>query len=145
MPSSKAFKSQGAVLQYGDKGDGTSTVWTTVAELKQVQRSGQKSDMADVTNLDSPSAYREKLPTLLDAGEVTMGGNYLGNQDASQGELQTLFDGQTLRDWKVVLPNSFGTWTFKAYVTEATNFDLQFDKEATFTAKLTITGPATFA
>ncbi len=142
---SKSFRPQGIVLQT-DKGTGT---FEPIAEVKKIDFTGGKADMADVTNQDSVGAHREFLPTLLDAGELSFDGNYLGNLDASQADLQTLFEGQTLSQWKIILPIppgetvSRGTWSFAAYVNA---FDPVFpvDKEASFTAKLKITGPRTF-
>jgi predicted secreted protein len=139
---SKAFKAQGSILQ-SDLGAGGGT-FTEIAEVTKIARTGGKSDMADVTNMDSPSAYREYLPTLLDAGDISIDGNYLGNQDASQASFQALFDNQTLSTWEIVLPQSFGTWTFSAYVS-AFDFDLPHDKQATFSAKLKITGKPSFS
>ena len=146
--ASKSFRPQGLLLQQ-DNPAGSGGGFTTIAEVKKVDFTGGKADTADVTNQDSLGAYREHLPTLLDAGELSFDGNYLGNVDTTQAELQTTFDSQILSSWQIVLPippgeaASRGTWTFKAYVT---SFDPQFpvDKEATFTAKLKITGPRTF-
>lgn len=137
---SQAFKAQGTILQ-GDFGSGGTQ--TPVAEIVKIQRTGGKSDLADVTNLQSPSAFREYLPTLLDAGEVSLDGNYLGNEDDSQQSFQTMFNNQTLGAWSIILPSSRGTWTFSAYVSSF-DFDLPHDKQATFTAKLKITGAPTF-
>jgi predicted secreted protein len=142
---SKAFRAQGLVLST-DQGTG-STI--EIAEIKKVDFTGGKSDMADVTNMDSVGAHREFLPTLLDAGELSFDGNYLGNADSSQAALQALFEGQIKSTWNIVLPVppgetvSRGTWSFAAYVNA---FDPVFptDKESSFTCKLKITGPRTF-
>lgn len=146
--SSKAFRSQGLLLQV-DNPAGSGSGFNTVAEAKKVGFTGGKADTTDVTSQDSVGAYREFLPTLLDAGELSFDGNYLGNIEATQSELQTTFDNQILANWQIVLPTpqneiaSRGTWSFKAYVT---SFDPDFpvDKEASFTCKLKITGPRTF-
>lgn len=145
---SKAFRPQGLLLQV-DNPAGSNGGFTTVAEVKKVDFTGGKSDTADVTSMDSAGAYREFLPTLLDSGELSFDGNYLGNADTTQAELQSTFDSQILANWKIILPTppgenaSRGTWTFKAFVT---SFDPVFpiDKEASFTCKLKITGPRTF-
>lgn len=145
---SKAFRPQGLLLQQ-DNPAGSGSGLTTIAEVKKVDFTGGKADTADVTNMDSTGAYREFLPTLLDAGELSFDGNYLGGIETTQAELQSTFDSQILSSWKIVLPTppgesaSRGSWTFKAYVT---SFDPAFpvDKEASFTAKLKITGARTF-
>lgn len=145
---SKAFRAQALQLQ-GDNPAGSGGGFVTLAEIKKVDFTGGKADVADVTNMDSTGAYREWLPTLLDAGELSFDGNYLGNADTAQTTLQSSFDAQVLANWQIILPTppgesaSRGTWSFKAYVTA---YDPSFpvDKEASFTAKLKITGPRTF-
>jgi predicted secreted protein len=138
---SQAFAGRGSTLERGD-GDFSET-FTPIAELRKITRSGSKADLADVTNMES-GAYREKLPTLLEPGEISFEGNYIPS-DATQGYLQTDFDNQALHNWQIVLPGSRGTWSFKAYVTAIDVPDLQVDKEALITGKLTITGAPSFS
>jgi predicted secreted protein len=144
---SKAFAGQGAALTMGN--GASPEVFTKLAELKSIQRSGAKADQVDVTNMDSIGAYREYLATLLDAGEISFTGNYIPS-DATQAALQTTFDARAVVNWKIVLPPagtyivSLGTWTFAAFVT-AFDFDIPHDKEATISGKLKITGKPVFA
>lgn len=138
---SKAFAGQGAELQLGD--GGSPEAFSTIAEVTKVQRSGSKMDLVDVTNMDSIGAYREKLATLLDGGEISFDANYVPS-DATQVSLQSQFDNRTLSNWKIVLPGARGTWSFKAYSISA-DFDLSVDKASTFTGKLAITGKPSFA
>ena len=136
MSVSQAVKGQGTVTTIGGN---------VIAELTKVDRTGGKANFSNVTNMDSTGGYEEMLPTTLVAGDVTIAGNFLGNVDASQEALQTLFDNQTLNACTITLPSGRGTFSFNAYVAEPPNFALEFDKAATFTAKLTITGKPTFA
>jgi predicted secreted protein len=138
---SNSFSGQGSQLQVGDGVIGSES-FTTVAEVKNIQRTGSKSDQVDVTNMDSVGAYREYLPTLLDAGEISFTGNYIP-ADATQQNLQTLFDNRTKRNCKIVLPNSLGHWAFAAYIA-GLDFDLSVDKEATISVKLKVTGKPVF-
>ena len=82
---SKAFQGIGTKLQRGD-GAGPE-VFTTIAEMVKVQQSGSKADIVDVTNLDSPNAYKEKLVTILDAGQIAFDGNMVAD-DATQQNVQ---------------------------------------------------------
>jgi hypothetical protein len=144
---SNAFAGRSSQLQRGD-GATPTEVFTAIAEIKKITRGGSKADLADVTNMDSGN-YREYLPTLLTPGEITFEGNYIPN-DPTTATLQSDFDGQQLHHWRIVLPStsayptSLGQWEFSAYVTGLDLPDLQVDKEATMTAKLTITGAPTF-
>jgi Lambda phage tail tube protein, TTP len=145
--SSQAFAGRASHLQRGDGNTPTET-FVAILELKKISRTGSKADLADVTNMDS-GVYREYLPTLLAAGEIAFEGNYIPN-DTTQQDLQTDFDTQRLGNWKIALPPAGtytvtqGTWTFKAYVTALEVPDLQVDKEATTSGKLTITGAPSF-
>jgi hypothetical protein len=141
MPS-QAFAGRSSQLQRGD-GATPTEVFSTIAEVRKITRSGSKADLADVTNMDSGN-YREFLPTLLDAGEIALEGNYIPS-DITQGLLQADFDGQAKHNWKIVLPAARGHWSFAAYVVGVDTPDLQVDKEATFSSRLKITGAATFA
>jgi predicted secreted protein len=144
---SKAFAPIGSVLSVGS---GSPLSFTAIAEIQTIQRTGSKSDLVDVTNMQSIDGYREYLATLRDAGDVSFSGNYIPN-DATQQLLQTLFDGATLSDWEIVLPpdatqgfeTSLGTWSFSAYV-QSNDYDLPHDKEGKISGKLKITGKPVF-
>lgn len=134
---SLAFRGEGTLLTIGAN---------VIAELTKIERSGAKADLQDVTNMQSVGAYREWLPTLLDAGDITIEGNFLGNQEATQQSLQTLFDAQTLSTGcTIAFPGAKGTFTFSCYVSEQPAFSATVEKQVTFTAKLKITGQPTFA
>jgi predicted secreted protein len=139
---SRAFAGQGSQLQLGAGTPAAPGAYTTIAEVTKIQRSGSKMDLVDVTNMDSIGAYREKLATLLDAGDVAFDMNYIPS-DVTQQSLQALFDNRTLAPWQIVLPNSLGTWNFNAYLM-SNDFDLSTDKASTLTAKLSITGKPVF-
>ncbi|SRR6266403_1290933 len=137
---SNAFAGQGSKLKRGD--GATPENFTALAEVKNIQRTGAKADHSDVTNMDSVGAYREYLPTLLDAGEISFTGNYIPG-DSSQQLLQNDFDNRRLGNWQILLPNALGHWAFAAYVTSF-DFDLAHDKEAVITCKLKVTGKPVF-
>jgi hypothetical protein len=116
----------------------------TVAEIRTIDIGGAKSDFADATNMDSLGSFKEWVPTLLEAGEVSFTGNFLGTTDATQTQLLADFNGQTLLAWTIVLPFTRGTFTFSGYVA---SFDVKMDvtKLADFTAKIKISGPNALA
>lgn len=136
----KAFMAQGLMLQLGD-GAGPE-VFTTIAEITKVQGTGAKADILDATNMDSLGAYREKIAGLLDAGEINFDANFIPS-DVTQQNVQAAFDARQTSNWKVVLPGTRGTFTFAAFM-GGLDFDTTFDKLATISAKLVISGPRTF-
>lgn len=133
---SKAFAPRGTLIQHSPD----DLTWLTIAEVKKIQHTGSKTDLADVTNLSS-SGFREFLATLSDSGEVSIDANFVP-KDAGQAILMTDFNNQALAYYMIVLPNSLGQAQFQAYVSSS-DFDLPFDKEGSRTIKLKITGPIT--
>jgi predicted secreted protein len=134
---SNAFAPRGTLFQHSPDG----ITYTTVAEVTKIQSSGSKADLADVTNMDSSSSFREFLATLVDSGEISLDTNFIpGN--ATQQILETDFNNQTLGYYKIVLPNSLGNATFRAYVSSK-DFDLPVDKQGTKAIKLKVTGAIT--
>lgn len=132
MPS-QAFSPRGLQLKLA--GD-------TIAEITKVQMTGSKSDLVDVTNMDSGNV-REFLATLITSGDVSFEANYVPS-DGTQVSLLSTFNTQTLASWSIVLPGGRGTWTFNAYVSSL-DIDTPIDKQATISGKLTITGLRSFA
>lgn len=140
---SSAFAGRSSILQYSV--NPPSVDYTTLAEIKTIQFSGMKADLADVTNMESDN-FREWLPTLNDSGDLSFSGNLIPN-DASQGDLIAFFNAQTLVTFEVVLPaapqqgfnTSLGTFKFKAYVSSVDR-NIPVDKEASLSGKLKITG-----
>jgi predicted secreted protein len=133
---SKAFAPRGTQLQHGDAA--TPPNYTTVAEVTKIDITGSKADLPDVTNMDSPTAYREFLATLLDAGEINFECNFVPGS-APQKVLESDFDGQVNAPYKIVLPNALGEASFDAFVSSR-DFALPIDKQGTRTVKLKITG-----
>jgi predicted secreted protein len=137
---SQAFPGQGTQLEVGD--GGSPETFTTIAEIKKIQGTGAKTDILDTTNMDSIGAYREKLATLLDAGEINFDANFVPS-NVTQQSLQAKFDARLKSNWKIVLPGVRGTWSFAAFI-GSIDFDVPVDKEVTMSGKLIITGPRTF-
>lgn len=146
--NSQAFAGRGSKLQYST--NPSSIAYTVAAEIKTIQFSGVKMDLADVTNMES-SNFREWLPTLNDSGELSFTGNMIPN-DATESDLIGFFNNQTLVTFQVILPpnvaqgypTSLGSFTFKAFVS---GFDrsIPVDKEASISGKLKITGQIAYA
>jgi predicted secreted protein len=135
--NSAAFSPRGTTISYESN---PSVGFVLLAEIKEINFSGAKYDLADVTNYESGN-FREWLTTLADSGEVSFTGNYIPS-DASQAGLLGFFNAGTLLSWQVTLPagaNASQPITFKAYVSSMEH-NLPLDKEATITGKLKITG-----
>lgn len=146
--NSSAFAGRGSLLKYSTNPPSVS--YQTLTELKTLQFTGAKYDLADVTNFQS-SNFREWLPTLADSGELSFSGNLIPN-DTTEVDLIGFFNNATLVTYQVVLPASatqgfpttLGTFTFKAYVSSIDR-SIPVDKEASISGKLKITGAISFA
>jgi predicted secreted protein len=131
---SQAFSPRGTVISFEQF---VSVGFQQLAEIKEINFTGAKFDLADVTNYES-GVFKEWLTTLADSGEVSFTGNYIPT-DLSQQALLGFFNTGALIKWQVTLPNSLGVITFSAYVSSLEH-NLPLDKEATISGKLKITG-----
>ena len=113
-----------------------------IAQLQKFSFSGIKSQLDDITNLDSPSAFKEVMPVMLDPGEISMDG-ILDPANTSQSDLNTYLQSQTKENWEIDLSDGVTKITFSGYVTEYVPVVVDYAKALTFSAKITITGPVT--
>lgn len=125
------------------RGDGTSNeTFTTVAEVVNISGPGESLELIDATHMESPSSYREYIPSLLDSGEVTFDMNFLPN-DANQSGLRTDLTGRTKRNWQLVFTDSnTTTYSFAGYVTSIEP-SAQIDDKLSASATIKVTGPVT--
>lgn len=85
---SEAFIAYGATVERSVDG----TTYTAIPECKGVAVPVVTQEYPEVTNLDSPNAFREYIKGLKDAGEITVPCNYtpagyaqqVGDQNAAQ-------------------------------------------------------------
>lgn len=122
------------------KGDGaTAEVFTTVAEVKSISGPNLSMDTIDATHMESPNAFREFIPSLKSAGDVTLEMNYLP-ANANQAGFITDFQNRTLRNWKIVFPDAATTtWAFSGYIT-AFAPSAAVDGMLTASATITVSG-----
>jgi len=135
----------GIVVQYGTT-TGTATS-QTLANVTNV--SGLDSDVEeiDVTSHDSAGAYREKVASFIDAGEVQVDLNFDPNNTTHRATSPGIL---WLRDQRLTVPwviKFAGTPThqvrFNAFVRSAP-FDGSFDDKLSMTATLSVSGSATW-
>lgn len=105
----------GTLLKRGD--GATVESFATVAEVKSISGPSLSMETIDATHMESPSGFREWLPSFKDGGEVTFDLNFLPATAAQTG-LTTDFRNRTKRNWKIFWPNTGTTkWSFSGYVT----------------------------
>lgn len=143
MPGKAAF---GMVVSFG-----TATGTTTSATLTNVTNiSGLdgETEVIDVTSHDSSSAYREKVASFIDAGQVQLEANFNPNEAthrATTGGILYLRDQRTIVPWKLTFPGSpTHSVTFQGFVKSAP-IDLPFDDKMTMKPVIEVTGSATWS
>ena len=129
-----------AVIGYGTllkKGDGASPeVFTTVAAVTSIGGPNLQADDIEVTDMESPSGYKEYISGLKDGGTVDFEINFNPTNSTHTG----LFDDQvagTSRNWKIVFPSSVSNMTFSFAGTVKT-FNLNTDPNTQLSASISI-------
>lgn len=118
-------------------------VYTEVGQLSSVKMGGLKSGTIDITNLDSPSGFKEITPGIIDPGEISFDG-ILNPANSSIANLLALLQAQTLSYWDLALSDGVTHVRFYGYVTEyAPVSDVAVGKALTFSGKITLTGQVT--
>ena len=141
MPTqSTGFTGKGAILSLSTDG----TNFTPIKQIQKLSSSGQKMNFADITNIDSPNAYIERIPTTLDSGTLSF--TVVANpSDDGQLMLLAAFQGQTKLQVKLQYPPVGNQTTgllksFSAYVSSAPMPSAAVGDASTFDAEMTITG-----
>lgn len=153
--ATKAKLSAGTKLQIGD--GASPEVFTTVAEILTLKKSGTAIATPNVTNMDSPAdslgvIYEEFIGAIASGGDIDFTYNFIPDSTGGQNALRSHFDGLT-HNFKIVTPadntaNSPVTkWTlsFAAIVSENDNIDFDIQKQMIGSGKLKISGPSTLA
>lgn len=125
-------------------GFGTLLKVAGVTLLENVEITGpeETSELVEATHHQSPSGYREKLPSLKDGGEASGTGNLV--LDTTQTDLRDRLVNQTKTAFQIVVPVSgtAKTYGFDGYVTRfAPSYPL--DDRMQYEFAITITGAVT--
>lgn len=127
------------LLKIGN-GDGPPETFTTVAGLraKQIQLNAQT---VDVTNADTSGGWRELLAA---AGvrSVSVSGNGIFADAASDEKVRGIFFDEALADWQILVPD-FGTFSGAFQIT-ALEYAGNYDGAVMFTLTLQSSGAITF-
>ncbi len=101
---------------------GTTLSWagTAVGTVRAISGPGESVESEDITNHDSPGSYREKVPTLIDGGEV--GFEIIYSHESGQTALRAAFAARTVAAVILELPDTAGvsgtTFTFDGFISK---------------------------
>ncbi len=136
MSATTAYQGRGSFLK---KETSTSPVtFTTIAQLQKFNFGGLKSTIEDITNLSSPDAFKEILPTIVDPGDISFDG-ILDPANTTIAGLVDDLQNRTKDNWEIALTDG-STITFAGYVTEYVPVNVDYAKAITFSGKITISG-----
>lgn len=124
------------------------TAGTAVINIETIEGPDNDTEMLDMTAHDSGSAYREKVPSFIDAGEVKLtvqwDPNHATHKNAAGG-LRYLHAQRTSSTFAITYPSSPpASDVFTAYVKQFT-VNAPFDDKLTADVTLAITGAPTLA
>ena len=142
MPGKAAF---GATLSFGTA-TGTATT-ATLANVTNISGFDGETETIDVTSHDSASAYREKVASFLDLGQVTVDFNFDAQQTthrATSGGLLWLRDQRIIAPWKLTLPGTPShSVAFQGFV-KSVSLDFPFDDKQSGSATIETSGSASW-
>ena len=120
---------------------------TNVANVTEISGLDGDVEMIDVTSHDSGGAYREKIASFIDAGQVSLEINFDPNNvthRATTGGIIYLRDQRITETWRITFPGTPTHYvTFQAFVKNA-GFSAPFDDKLGMSVTLEVTGPATW-
>lgn len=126
---------------------GTGTSPTAVANVTEISGLDGDTEVIDVTAHDSGGAYREKLASFIDAGQVSLELNFDPNSAthrATTGGILYLRNQRTVETWRITFPGTPVHYvTFQAFVKNA-GFSAPFDDKLGMSVSLEVTGSASW-
>ncbi|HEV1992115.1 MAG TPA: phage tail tube protein [Candidatus Dormibacteraeota bacterium] len=107
-----------AIFQNSHAGGINIALHVPILEIIKIAGPGMKADLKEVSNMMSPSAYKEFIVALREGGDVTFEGNYIPKEATlSQQTLRTDFESGVVSAWCIALPTAgTGIWSFQGYV-----------------------------
>lgn len=115
-----------------------------VGGLKSINGIEVSADTIDVTDLANESGYREKIPGLKDAGEVSASG-FLDGEDEGQAKCAELLNSGAVVPCEIVFPAKIGkTWSFSACITQFST-GAELEDAVSFEIALAVSGKPTLA
>lgn len=124
------------------RGDGASPeVFTTIAEITDIDGPGMEQGVLDATSMDSSNVVEKITNQLIDYGEVTVELNFLPNTTGHKNLVSDM-NNRTNRNFTLTYTDS-ATWPFSALVT-GIKPKLNYKEKNTASVKLTLTAKPTF-
>lgn len=126
---------------------GTTLTWDsdTIPELDNIELTGSRGEMIDITNHDSADQYREKVCGLLDGGSISLSGNFLPANAYQSAMLFTDHYARSSKTWTITYPDTGDATITGSGVLESFAIQAPVAGKLSFTATIAISGKPTFA
>lgn len=139
MPSA-ALAAYGSLFKRGASTSGTASTnynFVTVGEVKSIKGPSTEVSVLDVTTHSSAASgnYREKVPSLIDPGELEIELNWVPS-DSTLQSIRSDMTNRTKRDWQIWPAGASYSVNFTGYVT---SFPLEFPTDDVMSASITVT------
>lgn len=129
MSIAAAQASINTLLKIGNQG--SPITFNTIANIGDINGFSLSATIVDVTSHSTNNPWRQKIPTLLDNGDLVCRMFFIPSSPGSDGTPNTpfghngtngllaVFTGRQLREYSVTFPDPAATtWYFQAYVTK---------------------------
>ena len=134
MAVPRTYVGRGTKLLYSTDGSG----FISVPQIKRFEPDGSRQIMADQTNLNSPGAFTQPYPTLIDCGGIDVQ-CVLDPQDPVYLALGAAHGRKTLLSWRAQLIDG-SVFSFQAHIAEFKPFQVNVYKAYLYSFKLRIVG-----
>ena len=120
---------------------------TPIANITSIEGPGFTTEMLDVTAHDSGDGYRERVPSFLDVGEITLRLNWdpSAGSHVGTGSLQADWEAKTAATYTITFPDSGDTTLSGSAYVSAISPSAPFDGKLEASVTLSPTGEWTFA
>lgn len=122
----------GTTLQVGD--GASPEIFSTIAEVLTIGGPEISSEDIEVTNMDSPSGFKEFISGLTDAGAITFDANWI--KSTQQTQVRDDVGAGTARNYRITWPDSPAT--IANFNARATAFSMSTDPNAQLQASISL-------
>jgi len=113
----------------------------TIGNIISVSGPDQSRDSIDISTMDSTNKWREFIPGMIDAGEVTFDVNYDGSAAGNANVLSGALD-DAAEVWTITFPDT-STWACSGFVT-GLGHAIPFDDKITQSVSIKFSGSPTY-
>jgi len=121
----------------------TGSTTGTIGKITTITAGGRKLDFEECSSADSPDGFKEFIPAMLEAGEITVDLE-APEKMANEASLDTAWQARTMETWTVRFPDG-STWACTAGVSNPGDIKAEAKGKVSISgASLKLTGKPTF-